>query len=368
MATKYIPRFPYLPLKLLTASSCLAALCVSSLAFAEAPPSGAYRSHTPAQEYNLALLELPTAPSPIPAPTAAPAAAPSAAPTAPPSPVTAAPLPLPTPAPAHAPAPAPAPAPTPAATSDTAPSLPSLPEADNKLALPETIHPKNLPNIKLLEEPVHIGKSFSIMFPHSDLESILLPALALYDKAEQQASHATAGESNKKDDLTNLLLSLSSQTSEQEKPRSLPHLYLGSIMYYGPSNWAIWINGKKIISRLNNESSVIHVKNISRSEVAFTWKPGALQDIPQLWSKLQAHPETLPSNVTVDPDHGIITLVMHPNQTFIPQKLTISEGLILQVESAKPPQESPSATEPAKGGPIPKTAPAGRLPPTKNTR
>lgn len=240
--------------------------------------------------------------------------------------------------------------------SSAAPPLPSLDKMDttmkpveNSDSAPKIMEITAPVKLRLLEEPLHVPADFSLLFSKNDMNTIIIPSLNLFDQAVQnQAKIQKAGGGG--DDLTGLLESL--QITNKKVIQPLPNLYLGSIVYYSPTNWSVWINGKKLVNRLNKSSNILFVSNIDRSEAVFVWKPETLQDTGKTWDAKVAEGGVLPKNVVVEETKGTITFTLHPNQTFVPRTLTVSEGLIKQVIPVT--QDAPAETAaPGKAGPPP---------------
>jgi hypothetical protein len=50
------------------------------------------------------------------------------------------------------------------------------------------------------------------------------------------------------------------------------YIYLGSILYFGPKNWAVWIDGKKITYEDNKSSNELYLTSVTSSSVDVLWK------------------------------------------------------------------------------------------------
>lgn len=201
---------------------------------------------------------------------------------------------------------------------------PAMPQPANMMNEPKILKVnKNGVEEKILQEPINVYSNFSIMLDIKDMETVITPGLTLYDSYTNQLDTAKKGEGIS-DDLTGLLESLKVQNEPRKTIRPLPNLYLGSIVYYSPTNWSIWVNGKKLTNTVNKESNAFYLKSITRSEVVLVWKPSTLQDMEKTWQdKTQK-----PAGVILDSPNRTLTLTMRPNQTFIPNTLEIREGLI----------------------------------------
>ena len=192
-----------------------------------------------------------------------------------------------------------------------------------------------------------------MFFNPSEL-NIATEALKAYDANHTQKTETATAQ----DPLTSLLNSIKTQTPatvavQNDEPPSLPNLYLGSIVYYSPGNWSIWINGKKLVNRYNNANHEFHVTRIARSQVEMVWKPVSLGDMPLLIKERMAAKEAIDRHITVDLQKGTITLQLKPNQTFLPKSLAIREGLVKSVPVAPAPSvvnsTNPSGIPPAAG-------------------
>jgi hypothetical protein len=198
---------------------------------------------------------------------------------------------------------------------------------------------------QLLEEPVHIDDSFSLMFSNQDMETIVLPSLELYDRFKSQGTQTQDGGSTAGDDLTGLLESLKIQGETKQTTQTLSNIYLGSIVYYSPENWSIWLNGKKLVHRINAVSNPLYVSSIDRTHAVLVWKPAILMNMGKLWDEKSMSPDTLPKDVVVDAANKMVTLTMRPNQTFVPQTLTIYEGLVKQSAAETASETAPTAQQ-----------------------
>lgn len=358
------------------ARRALIAYAVLSGLLASIACHGAYASGTvtppasgAAPGNNGALMELPLPPAPVSGTPAAiapqtvptpPVMTPSAVPTiSPPA------LSMPA-APAVPPAPAVAMPPIPAATTASpvakptqspsaplslggTPGGPVTPAAPPAMPAPNSLSKSDQDllskNPDLLVVPTHLD-NVSLMFNKSDLD-VISQALLVYDRSHTAKVETTEN----KDSLTSLLDSLkSSQTSQPtEAPQALPNLYLGSIVYYSPSHWSIWINGKKLMNPTNQASNELYVAQISASQIELVWKPAALLDTAQTWRDLTESGAKPLANIRVDEQTGKIILRMHTNQTFLPKSLAIREGLVLSA----PVTASNSTLAPASPAPDP---------------
>lgn len=211
--------------------------------------------------------------------------------------------------------------------------------------------PGSTPPIELLEHPLKLDHGLSLMFSEKDMFSLIIPSLELYDKAEDRAT-STTGNAAASDDLTGLLESLKFKGEDKAKEvqQVLPNIYLGSIMYYSPSNWSIWLNGKKVTNAVNTPDKPIYVEAIDRTHVRLAWKPTSMIALNKVLNERRiATPEVL------DIEGSRVTVTMRPNQTFVTSLLAVLEGMIKQ--TVIPERPANDAPEPAAAAaPVPAQA------------
>jgi hypothetical protein len=329
-------------------------LALAGVAAAAGAPAGGSTSSG-------ALLELPNMPALNMPPATAPAVVPSAPPATTMAPHAALPALLPVAAP---PSPVPfIPLPSaPVATSvHTVVTPPPIVAPPVSLHAPESTKSKSISadvikgvtdkNPDIVITPLHLGDT-SLMFNAADI-NVIKPFIEAYDNSAHTVKQETTAD--KGDDLTSLLTQLKSQENTTVvTPKALPNLYLGSIMYYSPSHWSVWINSKKVVNAYNSPHNQYYVSSISRTQVELVWKPPSLLDMIATWRNLTHNgAEPLP-NIQIDETKGTLTLRLRPNQTFLPHTLTINEGLILTEDvplttaaTASRPSTPTSATTPS---------------------
>lgn len=238
----------------------------------------------------------------------------------------------------------------------TAPAVEPIPQKEAPREVTRTIQitppqilsvPEFSPPVELLEHPIKLDEGLSLMFTEKDMLSLIIPGLELYDKAADPTSKAVSN-AETVDDLTGLLESLKFKGEDKAKevPQVLPNIYLGSIMYYSPSNWSIWLNGKKITNAINAPSNVLYVAAIDRSHIRLIWKPASMTALNKVLNNRKiATPEVL------DIGDSRVTVKMRPNQTFVPSLLAVFEGMVKQTIPPDPAATGATA-EPATAAPL----------------
>jgi hypothetical protein len=185
--------------------------------------------------------------------------------------------------------------------------------------------------------PLHLD-STSLLFSKNDMD-VVKQLLVLYDNIGNAPKQTTAPSNS--DDLNNLLRDLTaehdSNLSTPAVPVTLPNVYLSSIVYYSPSHWSVWINDKKLVNITNAPGNEFYVSRLSRTQVELVWKPTSLLDTGEAWKQRTDNGKNPLADISVDASKGTITLLMRPNQTFLPRSLAIQEGLIKSISAPPPP-------------------------------
>jgi hypothetical protein len=148
--------------------------------------------------------------------------------------------------------------------------------------------------------------------------------LKIYDSYDPRKSAQT----EKGEDYTDIFKGADSKEPVHDVVRPLPNVYLGSIVYYSPKEWAVSVNGKKILNADNNPKNEFYISKISRKEVELIWSPKSLNDLPARWDQTTGGGKNPVPHVAVDSEKGTVTLNMHPNQTFVISAIAIQEGLV----------------------------------------
>ncbi len=191
-------------------------------------------------------------------------------------------------------------------------------------------------------EPATAHTNLTIMFSSDEMDTIstMIKAYDSYDARNKQ-------DQKQKKDLRDIF---GNEPEQQILPHELPNIYLGSIVYTSPGTWIVTINGRRISASHNAPTNEFYISKISRKEVELVWKPHSLNDLPDKWNQMTEGGKTHIPNIVVDSANNMVTLNMHPNQTFISSSLQIREGLIRPDGSffAVKGKESPAGAAPTK--------------------
>jgi hypothetical protein len=112
---------------------------------------------------------------------------------------------------------------------------------------------------------------------------------------------------------------ISPEDQVQENEKS--YLYLASIIYFSPKDWAIWINDQKITPESNKKENELYVKFVERDSVKFLWKLSVTK-----WKILSGKvSEQLAPKVNQN-NQVEVNFTLKQNQTFILSTNSVVEG------------------------------------------
>ncbi len=151
-----------------------------------------------------------------------------------------------------------------------------------------------------------------------------------------------------------------------EKPEEIPSFYLKSILYFGPQDWTVWINDKKI--KQDESPPFLNIIKIDETQATFLWKDSKIDlRFPEWRDYMIPFDEEKKffsngQNVVISSETGDISFILKTNQSFIPNELKIIEGSINSGAKVSPviPAINSTATP---GTPA---APANPIPNTKS--
>jgi|GEM_PF-1116053 hypothetical protein len=108
------------------------------------------------------------------------------------------------------------------------------------------------------------------------------------------------------------------EVEENEKS----YIYLGSVIYFAPNDWVIWLNDQKISTTTNNEQKEIYVSSIVNDRIKIRWKMNLSK-----WKILSGKKdETTAPRVDLNSNIVESEFELRPNQTFILGSNSVVEG------------------------------------------
>ncbi len=101
--------------------------------------------------------------------------------------------------------------------------------------------------------------------------------------------------------------------------------FLDSLVYHGPENWIMWINGIKFTQDTPGGFNNLQILHIDSDKVTLEWMPPTMEKVLEIWSQ---YPN---DEVIVDQLRGKVTFTLHPNQTFSSYVMKVLEGKVKPV-------------------------------------
>jgi len=200
---------------------------------------------------------------------------------------------------------------------------------DNSPAKSQIIKPTDAPK----ENPIASTKNLA-----NSIETLLLskqPTSLMFDDEENSNieraidSFKNAGAIAAKTPGLDGIIDSQNDAAQSDKSR----IYLGSILYLTPHDWAVWINNQKITSFTNSRNNEIYLRAVDKDKVKVVWMLSVTkwkiltgkQSAPQINAKGQVE----------------IEFDLKPNQTYILLSGAITEGRIsIQKNKAKTPADN----------------------------
>jgi hypothetical protein len=129
-------------------------------------------------------------------------------------------------------------------------------------------------------------------------------------------------------------------------PTEAPAFHLGSILYVGPKDWRVWINGMQYTQ--DARYGAVEIQSVDAQRVTMLWKAKDLAYIAPNWGQSLKHLDsTSKGNITVNDKDRTVTISLRPNQTFVSRIMRIVEG---KTEATKIAGSTPATTAPIMEG------------------
>lgn len=129
------------------------------------------------------------------------------------------------------------------------------------------------------------------------------------------------------------------ESKNSSEPRSdmSPIFYLNSIVYFSPTNWTVWINGKRFTYQgIRSEKEHIpslEIVKVTPQRITFAWRTAFLDEIAPAWQEKMLEDEKgefFSSNmdIMINHDRNQVQFTLYPNQSFVVRLMEIIEGHI----------------------------------------
>jgi hypothetical protein len=132
-----------------------------------------------------------------------------------------------------------------------------------------------------------------------------------------------------------------SKPVKDDKINVRSYIYLGSIMYFGPKNWAVWIDGKKVTYEDNKPSNELYLTSVTHSDASVLWTMSLSK-----WKILSGKKnEDLAPKVNNN-NQLEIKFTLKSNQTYSLRSNNVTEGF--QVPTMPQPDKNNAVSDSAK--------------------
>ncbi len=176
----------------------------------------------------------------------------------------------------------------------------------------------------------------SLMFAPEDILNIQR-VLSVYEEQLSRPTQMATDEpkNNESDILSELLRNM--QGGEQLEEQPLPVFYLSSIIYRNPSDWSVWVNGKRLTSRKNEHEALegLRVRTIDKQRVKLGWQPVQLAPALRVWQQVSndenyehpfRHRQANDASIEYVLEDREFVITMRPNQSFVGAEMALLEG------------------------------------------
>lgn len=226
----------------------------------------------------------------------------------------------------------------------------------------------------------------TLMFDPQKVQD-LMAVYRAYQKNRMNQQGETAGQaSGEENDRVAEIISKLEGAFEKEKeiPEEVLTLSLNSIVYYSPNDWSLWLNGtrharKDALEGFSVGNSKLKVLSASKQEAHLVWLP-MQTTLPKIRERMDkkddaalepvSHLAAAEKLVKLDEKGSDVHIVLHPNQTFFSDTMSVREGkgvAVPKAESNASPGNLPaSGAMPGNIPPSPGNHAAGKLPATDN--
>jgi len=114
---------------------------------------------------------------------------------------------------------------------------------------------------------------------------------------------------------------------EENEENEKSYIYLASIIYFTPKDWAVWINRQKFTPEVNTKDKELYIKSVHKDRVKVVWKLGLSK-----W-KILSNAKTDSPLPKVNEDNQVeIEFELQQNQTFVLKSNSVVEGKIMTLK------------------------------------
>ncbi len=169
-------------------------------------------------------------------------------------------------------------------------------------------------------------KSMSLMYDDEELANIQNAV----DSFKNDRLYIPAGGEAPKDDK---------KPEKEGQDNIQSYIYLGSIMYFGPKNWIVWINNKKITYEDNKASNELYLISVTRSDVDILWTISISK-----WKILSGKKSEALAPKINNKNQVEISFKLKPNQTYVLRSDKVVEGVQMPFTGGSEVSATPTPT------------------------
>lgn len=182
----------------------------------------------------------------------------------------------------------------------------------------------------------------SLMFDQKEIDDLLAIYRAYQESVARRQGQEQERPSGDDDVARRTLETLAGIGLEEEKVAVDPEIFtfsLNSILYNSPSDWSIWVNGKRYSRKEALEgftvgTSAVKVSRVGKDRITYVWtpQPRSLGTVQGRWEDKQKQKDSIgkshqaAAGEQVNLQDENVTVTLRPNQTFFSEYMTVMEG------------------------------------------
>lgn len=147
------------------------------------------------------------------------------------------------------------------------------------------------------------------------------------------------------------------EAAQEAKPMeaiSFPAYRVASIVYRSPSDWMVWLDGKRVTPKRND--GAVRVVAVGPDSVRLSWSPEDWDRRMLVWNEKQEPSAEIikiraqDAHTGIDEGHSAITATMRPNQTWVTAYPVVVEGSHPELSISLTPQSDQASLSEGGGG------------------
>lgn len=164
-----------------------------------------------------------------------------------------------------------------------------------------------------------IAKAPSLMFEADQTNNVDKAVESLKSNQVYTPDGVTPTDTAAEDKKKNNDAAKEEEKKVQESEKS--YIYLASIIYTSPNDWAVWINKQKFTPKANPKDGELYLKRVDNDRVAILWTLSMSK-----WRIISGQKSDAIAPKVNDKNQVEIDFELRPNQTFILSQNAVVEG------------------------------------------